>query len=179
MMTGCMEWCLRDVGAVPQGKHIPWDGLVQEAMAPASLHPAAVCHLDPSILLWLVKRAKEHCPRISCLDNPGHHQKEMAAVLSESVLDQNGPKWSRRLFWSKWPYSELGFSIRETKMDHFSFWPEEVHLGPPTVLWPFQKLQTWNATHPGPPTESPLSFQMCPAQAYEEPPPLRCAPREL
>ena len=49
----------------------------------------------------------------------------MAAVLSEGVLDQNGPKWS------KWPYSELNFSIRETKMDQNGpFWPEEVHFGP-------------------------------------------------
>ena len=52
------------------------------------------------------------------------------------------PKWSKRPFWSKWPYSELDFSIRETKirtkMDP-PFWPEEailVHLGLPTVLWP-------------------------------------------
>ena len=55
----------------------------------------------------------------------------VAVVLSESVLDQNGPKWSKRPFWSKWPYSELDFSIRETKMVHFGpFWPEEVHFGP-------------------------------------------------
>ena len=26
-----------------------------------------------------------------------------------------GPKWSKRPFWSKWPYSELDFSIRKTK----------------------------------------------------------------
>ena len=61
-------------------------------------------------------------------------------MLSESVLDQNGPKGSKRPFWSKWPYSELDLSIRETKMDQNGpFWPEEailVHLGPPTVLWP-------------------------------------------
>ena len=48
----------------------------------------------------------------------------MAAVLSESVLDQNGPTWSKRPFWSKWPYSELDFSIRETKMDQML-----VHFG--------------------------------------------------
>ena len=49
----------------------------------------------------------------------------MAAVLSESVLDQNG------LNWSKWPYSEPDFSIRETKMDQNGpFWPKEVHFGP-------------------------------------------------
>ena len=55
----------------------------------------------------------------------------MAAVLSESVLDQNGPKWSKRPFWSKSPYPEPDFSIRKTKMDQNGpFWPEEVHLGP-------------------------------------------------
>ena len=59
----------------------------------------------------------------------------MAAVLSESVLDQNGPKWSKRPFWSKWPSSELDFSIRETKMDQNG--PFLVHLGPPTAPWPF------------------------------------------
>ena len=42
-----------------------------------------------------------------------------------------GPKWSKRPFWSKCPYSELDFSIRETKKDQNGpFWPEEVHLGP-------------------------------------------------
>ena len=47
----------------------------------------------------------------------------MAAVLSESVLDQNGPKWCKRPFWPKCPYSELDFSIRETKMDQNGpFW---------------------------------------------------------
>ena len=58
-----------------------------------------------------------------------------------------GPKWSKRPFWSKWPYSEPDFSIRETKMDQngpfwsilASFWSILVHLGPPTVLWPFLK----------------------------------------
>ena len=31
---------------------------------------------------------------------------------------------------TKWPSSELDFSIRETKMVHFGpFWPEEVHFG--------------------------------------------------
>ena len=51
----------------------------------------------------------------------------MAAVLSESVLDQNGPKWSKRLFWSKWPYSEQDFSIRETRILG-PFWPILVHV---------------------------------------------------
>ena len=74
------------------------------------------------------------------------------AFLSESVLDQNGPKWSKRPFWSKLPYSELDFSIRETKMDQNGpFWSILVHLGlkrsilvhlgPPTALWPF--LTSW------------------------------------
>ena len=55
----------------------------------------------------------------------------MAAVLSESKMVQNGPKWSKRPFWSKWPYSELDLSIRETKMVYFGpFWPDEVHFGP-------------------------------------------------
>ena len=65
----------------------------------------------------------------------------MAAVLPESVLDQNGPRWSIGPFWSKWPYSEPDFSFRETKMDQNGlFWPREVHFGPcrsATVLWPF------------------------------------------
>ena len=51
------------------------------------------------------------------------HRWGEAAVLSESVLDQNDPKCSKRTFWSKWPYSELDFSIRETKMDQNGpFW---------------------------------------------------------
>ena len=36
---------------------------------------------------------------------------------------QNGPKWSKRPFWSKWPYSELDFSIHEAKLDQNGpFW---------------------------------------------------------
>ena len=51
-----------------------------------------------------------------------------SGLLSESVLDQNGPKWSKRPCWSKWPDSELDFSIRETNMDQNGpFWPDEVH----------------------------------------------------
>ena len=37
-------------------------------------------------------------------------RKGMAAVLSEGVLDHNGPKWSKRPFWPKGPYSEPDFS---------------------------------------------------------------------
>ena len=49
-----------------------------------------------------------------------------------------GPKWSKRPLWSKWPYSELDFSIHETKMDQKGLKrPILVHLGPPTVLGPF------------------------------------------
>ena len=45
-----------------------------------------------------------------------NYQKGVAAVLSESALDQQGPKWSQRPFWSKWPPSELDLiSIH----DHF------------------------------------------------------------
>ena len=46
-------------------------------------------------------------------------------VLPKGALDQLGPKWS------KLPYSELDFSIRETtKMDQNGpFWPGEVHFG--------------------------------------------------
>ena len=48
-----------------------------------------------------------------------------------TVGKRAGPKWSKQPFWSKWPHSELDFSIRETKMVHFGpFWPEEVHFGP-------------------------------------------------
>ena len=48
-----------------------------------------------------------------------------------TVEKRTGPKWSKRPFWSKRPYSELGFSIRETKMVHFGpFWSEVVHFGP-------------------------------------------------
>ena len=55
-------------------------------------------------------------------------------VLPESVLEQNGPKWSFWPVWSKLPYSEPDASIRETKMDQNGpFWPEEVHFGPPTA----------------------------------------------
>ena len=59
----------------------------------------------------------------------------MTAVLSESVLDQYGPKWSKRPFWSKCPYSEPDFSIKWTKMDQNGpkwsiLWPGEVHFGP-------------------------------------------------
>ena len=52
-----------------------------------------------------------------------------------------GPKWSKRLFWSKWPYSELDLEFARpkwTKMVHFGLKGSIlVHLGPPTVLWPF------------------------------------------
>ena len=58
----------------------------------------------------------------------------MAAVLSESVLDQNGPKWSKRPFWSKRPYSELDLAFARTKwtiLIHLGpSWPEEVNFGP-------------------------------------------------
>ena len=68
----------------------------------------------------------------------------IAAVLSESVLDQNGTTWSTRPFWSKWPDSEPDFSIRETKMVHFGLMRSIlVHLGPPTVLLPFMN-QCWH-----------------------------------
>ena len=79
-----------------------------------------------------------------------------------TVGKRTGPKWSKmskRPFWSKWPYSELDFSIRETKMDqngpflvHFGLKrPILVHLGPPTVLSPFLisgvylERNLWNA----------------------------------
>ena len=46
-------------------------------------------------------------------------------ILSESVLDQNGPKWSKRWFWSKWPFAEPDFSIHKTKTDRNGpFWPK-------------------------------------------------------
>ena len=64
----------------------------------------------------------------------------MAAVLSESVLDQNGPNdhFGQNDLIPNW----ILFSIWWTKMAHFGpFWPEGVHLGPPTVLWPF--LNSW------------------------------------
>ena len=51
------------------------------------------------------------------------------------IRNLSSPEWSKRPFWSKWPYSELDFSSRETK--NSPFWTEEVHLGPPTVLWRF------------------------------------------
>ena len=52
-----------------------------------------------------------------------------------------GPKWSKRPFWSKCPYSELDFSIRETKMVHFGLKRSIlVHLSPPTVLWPYKGI---------------------------------------
>ena len=54
-----------------------------------------------------------------------------------------GPKWSKRPFWSKGPYSELDFSIPRPKWSilvHFGLKRSIlVHLGPPTVLWPFLK----------------------------------------
>ena len=53
----------------------------------------------------------------------------MAAVLSESVLDQNGPNdhFAQNDLIPNWIF----FGIRETKMDHFGpFWPEGVHFGP-------------------------------------------------
>ena len=56
-------------------------------------------------------------------------------MLSESVLDQNDPKWAQN-----GPNDHFGqnglipnwfSSICETKMDHFGpFWPEEVYFGP-------------------------------------------------
>ena len=68
----------------------------------------------------------------------------VAAVLSEGVLGQNGPKWSKRPLLSKLPYFKVDFGIRETKLDQQDgpFWLNLVkrsilfHLCPPTVLWP-------------------------------------------
>ena len=61
----------------------------------------------------------------------------MAAVLSESVLDQNGPNDN---FGQNDLFSEPDFGIHEAKMVHFGpIWPRRsilVHLGPPTVLCP-------------------------------------------
>ena len=98
----------------------------------------------------------------------------MAAVLLQSVLDQNGPKWSKRPLWSKWPYSEPDFSIRETKMhQNGPFWSILalkrsilVHLSPPTVLWPFIRTRVWKCLRSLPPDPSPstgyrISGPMC------------------
>ena len=61
----------------------------------------------------------------------------MAAVLSESVLDQNGPKW---------PYSELDFSIRETKMDQNGpFWSREVRQPYSGHSWNFHNVRAIRA----------------------------------
>ena len=43
--------------------------------------------------------------------------REWLQYCRKSVLDQNGPKWPKRPFWSKSPYSELDLNIHETKMD--------------------------------------------------------------
>ena len=60
---------------------------------------------------------------------PGFLYQGLAAILSESALDQNGPKWSNRPFWSKWPYSEVDFSICEAKMDQNGpFWTKMVRI---------------------------------------------------
>ena len=69
------------------------------------------------------------------------------AVLLEGVLDQNGPKWSKPK-WSKRPFWSnnglisnriLAFARPKwTKMVYFGLKRSIfVHLGPPTVLWPF------------------------------------------
>ena len=62
------------------------------------------------------------------------------------------PRYCPKVYWTKMvqngpndpfgqndlKYSELDFSIRETKMVHFGLKRSIlVHLGPPTVLWPF------------------------------------------
>ena len=67
----------------------------------------------------------------------------MAAVLSESVLDQNGPKWSKYHFGQNYlipNYISAFARPKWTKTVHFGlFWSILVHLGPPTVLRPFLK----------------------------------------
>ena len=64
----------------------------------------------------------------------------MAAVLSESVLDQFGPNdhFGQNYLISNWI---LAFVRPErTKMVHFGLKRSIlVHLGPPTLLWPFLK----------------------------------------
>ena len=81
-------------------------------------------------------------------------------------LDQNGPKWSKRPFWSKCPYSELDFSIHDgpkwSILVHFGLKRSIlVHLGPPTVLWPFltfrcasSRASPPSGPHPPPPKKS-------------------------
>ena len=63
-------------------------------------------------------------------------------VLSESVLDLNGPNdhFGQNGHIPNWI---LAFARpKRTKMVHFGqFWPEEVHFGPPTILWPFPELK--------------------------------------
>ena len=69
-----------------------------------------------------------------------------------------GPKWSemaQTTILVKRPYSEPDFSIRETKIDKMvHFWslsasrgPFLVHLGPPTVFWPFLIREQQNKYH--------------------------------
>ena len=52
----------------------------------------------------------------------------MAAVLSESVLDQNGPKWSKMTILVKMTLFRTGF--QHSRDQNGPFWPEEVHFGP-------------------------------------------------
>ena len=61
--------------------------------------------------------------------------------MSESVLEQNGPndRFGQNDLIPSW---SLAFARPTwTKTVHFGpFWPEEVRLGPPTVLWPFLRM---------------------------------------
>ena len=66
--------------------------------------------------------------------------------MSESVLDQNGPKWSERPFWSNDLIPNILALSRPkwTILVHFGLKRSIlVHLGPPTVLWPFLNRTSW------------------------------------
>ena len=97
-------------------------------------------NLDSVFRLYLSGRGfRHHSTTIAPVEPPKRHSTRWLRTLilgngRGTVGKCTGPKWSKRPVWSKWPYSELDFSIREpkcTKMVHFGpFWPEEVHFGP-------------------------------------------------
>ena len=94
----------------------------------------------PGLPARSVKKSVENVPQ-----NP---KKESILCLGSgcgTAGKRTGPKWSKMVQMTilvKRPCSEPDFSIRKTKMDQNGpFWSILVHLGPPTVLWPFLRCQ--------------------------------------
>ena len=79
------------------------------------------------------------------------------SILAKENKDyRKWPQYCRKTYWTKMvqygpndhfvqmTLFRTDFSIRETKMDHFLTRSILVHLGPPTVLWPFLRCTPLN-----------------------------------